>query len=58
MEKLKHMALYLELAGNNLIAIDTDGNILKSSDFGESFTKVIDHYPNCLLKYSEPLIAF
>ncbi len=57
-KKLKQMALYLQMAGNNLIAIDTDGNILKSSDFGESFTKVIDHYPNCLLKYSEPLIAF
>jgi hypothetical protein len=56
-KKLKQMALYLQMAGNNLIVIDTDGNILKSSDFGESFTKIINHYPNCLLKYTGTMIA-
>jgi hypothetical protein len=56
-KKLKQMALYIQMAGNNLIAFDTDGNILKSSDFGESFTKIMNHYPNCLLKYTSNMIA-
>jgi len=56
-KKLKQMALYVQMAGNDLIAIDTDGNFLKSSDFGESFTKIMNHYPNCLLKYSGSMIA-
>lgn len=57
-KKLKQMALYVQMVGNDLIAIDTDGNILKSSDFGESFTKIMNHYPNCLLKYTGSMIAF
>ncbi len=56
-KKLKQIALYVQMAGNDLIAIDTDGNILKSSDFGESFTKIMNHYPNCLLKYSGSMIV-
>ena len=57
-KKLKQIALYVQMAGNNLIAIDTDGNILKSTDFGESFTKIMNHYPNCLLKYRGSMIAY
>jgi hypothetical protein len=56
-KKLKQMALYVQMAGNNLIAIDPEGNFYKSSDFGESFTKIINHYPNCRLKYPGSMIA-